>query len=71
MALNWRQIYDEEYESQDGRFYILKGTGRLHGGDWVLYDRQDPDHYKSRYHYATLEECKAKAEEICFGKTQA
>ena len=60
--IKWKRLSAGEYESSDGRFYILKGYDRIYGDHWVLHDRNEPDYYKGRYDEQTLLECKLKAE---------
>ncbi len=60
--LKWSKLDAGEYESSDKRFYVLWGSDRIYGNHWVLYDRSEPDYYKSQYHEATLRDCKLRAE---------
>ncbi len=60
----WKKIEAGEYESEDGRFHIIKSYDRIYGNHWELHDRNEPDYYKGQYHENTLFDCKMKAE-VC------
>lgn len=60
----WKRIEAGEYESEDGRFHILKTWDRIYGNHWQLQDKNEPDYYKSLYDEQTLLDCKMKAETI-------
>jgi hypothetical protein len=60
----WKRIEAGEYESEDGRFHILKTWNRIYGNHWQLQDKNEPDYYKSLYDEQTLLDCKMKAETI-------
>ena len=62
--IKWKRIEAGEYESEDGRFYIIKTWNRIYGDHWRLFDRNDDDYYKGLYQEKTLFECKLKAEAI-------
>ena len=60
--IHWNCVAASEYESEDGRFYILKGWQRFYGRCWMLSDQEhDPNHKIVR---DTLKECKQAAERI-------
>lgn len=62
--IKWKRIEAGEYESEDGRFYILKTWDRIYGNHWQLLDKNATDYYKDLYHENTLLDCKLKAESI-------
>ena len=62
--IKWKRLDAGEYESEDGRFYILQSWDRIYGNHWKLRDSNEPDYYKGLYDEATLRDCKAKAESI-------
>ena len=60
----WKKLDAGEYESTDGRFYILKTYDRIFGNHWCLFDHSIKDYYRSQYHEASLKDSKAKAEAL-------
>lgn len=64
--IKWKRIEPGEYESEDGRFYILKSWDRVYGDHWKLRDKYDPDMFKGTYHEKTLLDCKLKAESFFY-----
>ena len=62
--ISWKRIEAGEYESEDGRFHILKTWDRVYGNHWQLRDRNEPDIYKGRYDESSLLDCKLKAETL-------
>lgn len=61
-SVEWRRIEAGEYESSDGRFYILKAWDRLYGNHWSLRDRNEEDWYKSQTACDSLKHAKYVAE---------
>lgn len=59
--IKWKKLDAGEYESSDGRFYILKSWDRIYGNHWQLWDRSVPDKYKGLYYEKTLIQCKVMA----------
>lgn len=59
--LKWKKLDAGEYESLDGRFYILKCWDRMYGNHWELHDRNESDWYKGTYYEKTLTDCKFRA----------
>ena len=66
----WKRIEAGEYESEDGRFHVLKTWDRIYGNHWQLLDRTAPDLYKGTYDEKSLLECKLKAEGIVNSETR-
>lgn len=62
--IKWNKIEAGYYESDDGRFYIIKTYNRIYGNHWQLHDRDIPDYYKGLYLERTLLDCKLKAETL-------
>ena len=62
--IKWIKIEAGEYESEGGRFHIVKTWDRVYGNHWQLSDKNESDYYKGLYHEASLFECKLKAEGI-------
>lgn len=62
--IKWKKIEAGEYESEDGRFHILKTWDRIYGNHWQLHDSNESDYYKGLYHENTLLDCKLKAETV-------
>ena len=62
--IQWIKIEAGEYESNDGRFYIVKTWDRYNGNHWDLYDKNNPEYFKGLFHEQTLNDCKLKAEII-------
>ena len=62
--LNWKRIDAGEYESECGRFHILKIWNRVYGNHWRLQDRNEENYYKGQYHEISMTDCKLKAETI-------
>ncbi len=62
--IKWKRIEPGEYESEDGRFYILKSWDRVYGNHWKLLDREEADMYKGTYREKSLLDCKLKAEDL-------
>lgn len=61
-TLEWKRLDAGEYESTDGRFYILKTWDRLYGNHWCLQDRNVEDYYKSQSACDSLRHAKYIAE---------
>ena len=61
-ALEWKKLDAGEYESKDGRFYILKTWDRLYGNHWQLTDNTVKDYYKSHTACDSLKHAKHVAE---------
>ena len=64
MAISWKKIEAGHYESDDGRFNILKCYDNLFGNHWQLHDCFIKDYYKACFHEYSLKDCKAKAETL-------
>ena len=62
--ITWKRIEAGDYESEDGRFRILKSWDRIYSNHWKMYDKK-ADISNAQYHESTLLECKLKAEAIC------
>ena len=62
--IKWKKIDAGEYESEDGRFYILKTWNRLYGNHWTIRDRFEEDYYKGLYNEETFHQCKVRDEQI-------
>ena len=61
-SLEWKKLDAGEYESRDGRFYILKTWDRLNGDHWQLTDNTVEDYYKSHTACDSLKHAKHVAE---------
>ena len=61
-TLEWKKLDAGEYESSDGRFYILKTWDRLNGNHWQLSDNTVEDYYKSHTACDSLKHAKHVAE---------
>lgn len=61
--IKWKRIEPGEYESEDGRFHIIKTWDNL-WNHWVLSDRNVDEPYKGLYYENTLLDCKLKAEQL-------
>lgn len=59
---DWKRIEAGEYESLDGRFYILRSWDRLYGNHWDLMDHTVKDYYKSITHCDSLKHAKYVAQ---------
>jgi len=62
--IKWKKLDAGEYESEDGRFYVLKTWNRLYGNHWTIRDRFEVDYYKGLYNEETFLQCKLRAEYI-------
>lgn len=60
--LKWKRIEAGNYESEDGRFSILKTWDRLYGNHWSLRDSNVEDYYKSKTACDSLAHAKYVAE---------
>lgn len=61
-TLEWKRLDAGEYESADGRFYVLQTWDRLYGKHWCLQDRNVEDYYKSQTACDSLKHAKHVAE---------
>lgn len=62
ITINWKKLDAGEYESTDGRFYIIKTWDRLYGNHWQLSDRNEKDYYKGLTACDSLKHAKHVAE---------
>lgn len=62
--IKWKKLDAGEYESEDGRFYVLKTWNRLYGNHWTIRDRFEEDYYGGLYNEETFLQCKLRAEHI-------
>ncbi len=62
--IRWKRLEAGEYESEDGRFYVIRSYDRIYGEHWILRDKKEENYFKGQYHETTLRDCKAVAEVI-------
>lgn len=58
----WKKLDSGEYESEDGRFHVLRCWDKIYGNHWQLIDRRQKDADFAVFHYPTLRYCKTIAE---------